>query len=283
MFNPHLFVGQILTEKEVHDTFECQTTLGIRMSNKNNLIVIMSGSAKKKVYSDRWEGDILYYNGTDINSDDSSNQTLTKGKGNNNSQLRQVWFDSPEKRRQIFLFEKHISNQCIYKGEVELCQEPRLEPRHDNPSRTVWIFPLKLKIIDSEQNNLLFSEASAMSTQANPDELAEKALEKSRINAESSSTNIHSAITTSYERDPDIAAYAKMRANGVCELCGCPAPFIGNNGQPYLESHHIDWLCNGGKDIIENIAALCPNCHRKMHLLNYALDIQKLKDKAKHK
>ena len=69
MFNPNLSVGQVLTEKEVHNVFECQTTLGIRMSKKNNLFVIMSGSAKRKIYDDKWVGDTLYYNGTDINSD----------------------------------------------------------------------------------------------------------------------------------------------------------------------------------------------------------------------
>lgn len=46
MFDPGISVGTILTEREVHERFECQTTFGIRMSRKNNLFVIMSGSAK---------------------------------------------------------------------------------------------------------------------------------------------------------------------------------------------------------------------------------------------
>ncbi|MSR17052.1 MAG: HNH endonuclease, partial [Methylococcaceae bacterium] len=43
-------------------------------------------------------------------------------------------------------------------------------------------------------------------------------------------------------------------------------------GEPYLESHHIEWLANGGADSIENTTALCPNCHRKMHSLNSPSD-----------
>ena len=50
-------------------------------------------------------------------------------------------------------------------------------------------------------------------------------------------------------------------------------------GEPYLEVHHpevhhIVWLSHGGADIIEN--KLCPNCHRKMRILQSADDVEKL-------
>ena len=48
------------------------------------------------------------------------------------------------------------------------------------------------------------------------------------------------------------------------------------NGEPYLETHHIVWLSEGGEDSIENTVALCPNCHRKMHVVNLQEDIDKL-------
>lgn len=35
-------------------------------------------------------------------------------------------------------------------------------------------------------------------------------------------------------------------------------------GQPFLEVHHIHYLSNGGNDTIDNVIALCPNCHRKI-------------------
>lgn len=78
-------------------------------------------------------------------------------------------------------------------------------------------------------------------------------------------------------RDPYIAEYARRRADGICQLCGNPAPFNRSDGTPYLESHHIDWLANGGEDSIENTAALCPNCHRKMHIVNDPEDVEWLK------
>ncbi len=87
-----------------------------------------------------------------------------------------------------------------------------------------------------------------------------------------------SEVTTKHiARDPYVAEYAKKRAKGVCQLCGQPAPFQRLDGEPYLESHHIEWLSNGGADSIDNTVALCPNCHRRMHVLNDPVDIEILK------
>lgn len=61
------------------------------------------------------------------------------------------------------------------------------------------------------------------------------------------------------------------------ELCENPAPFEDKQGIPYLEVHHIVWLANDGPDTIDNVAALCPNCHRRMHSLNSKGDISRLK------
>lgn len=84
-------------------------------------------------------------------------------------------------------------------------------------------------------------------------------------------------VTSSrYERDPYIAVYAKERANGVCQLCHQDAPFRNSRGEPYLETHHIIWLSEGGADAVDNVVALCPNCHRKMHIVNDDADVRYL-------
>lgn len=83
------------------------------------------------------------------------------------------------------------------------------------------------------------------------------------------------------KRDPYIAQYAKERANGICQLCGKEGPFIGKNGKPYLESHHIVSIADGGADSIENTIALCPNCHRKMHHAPEEHEVEFLRDKPK--
>ena len=84
------------------------------------------------------------------------------------------------------------------------------------------------------------------------------------------------SVISTYIRNTLIAEASKRRANGKCQLCGNPAPFNDKNGKPYLESHHIIWLSEGGPDTLENTAALCPNCHRKMHIVNEPDDVKKL-------
>lgn len=79
-------------------------------------------------------------------------------------------------------------------------------------------------------------------------------------------------VSTRHPRNAVVVAIALKMANGVCQLCGNSAPFTKNNGTPYLEVHHIQWLSEGGLDDPENTVALCPNCHRKMHVLNLESD-----------
>lgn len=85
------------------------------------------------------------------------------------------------------------------------------------------------------------------------------------------------------ERSEKVAAYVKERANGVCQLCNKPAPFYNKIGEPFLECHHVVWIAKGGIDEPSNVVALCPNCHRKMHILDIDEDVQYLKKKAKKK
>lgn len=80
-----------------------------------------------------------------------------------------------------------------------------------------------------------------------------------------------------YARSPVISRYAKERAGGFCQLCGQKAPFDDRRGFPYLETHHVRWLSRGGADAMENVAALCPNCHRRMHVLQDPADVNALR------
>ncbi len=85
------------------------------------------------------------------------------------------------------------------------------------------------------------------------------------------------------ERSGKVAAYVKERANGVCQLCNKPAPFYNKTGEPFLECHHVVWIAKGGIDEPSNAVALCPNCHKKMHILDMDEDVSYLKKKAKKK
>jgi len=75
-----------------------------------------------------------------------------------------------------------------------------------------------------------------------------------------------STTSTSFRRNPDVAAEVLLRAEGKCEGCFQPAPFArASDGTPYLEVHHRVMLAAGGEDSVANAIALCPNCHRAAH------------------
>ena len=89
---------------------------------------------------------------------------------------------------------------------------------------------------------------------------------RERILATESKTPVLTEVTTRvYKRSPYVVAEVLLRANGKCQSCRCDAPFLKEDGTPFLEVHHIEWLSKGGEDSVENSIALCPNCHRQAH------------------
>ncbi len=87
-----------------------------------------------------------------------------------------------------------------------------------------------------------------------------------RIETADAMPGVITVLTTVFQRNPDIIVEVLRRANGVCECCGNPAPFLRrSDGTPYLEVHHIVTLSSGGPDTEANAQALCPNCHRRAH------------------
>jgi hypothetical protein len=68
-----------------------------------------------------------------------------------------------------------------------------------------------------------------------------------------------------FVRDPQVVAYVQQRARGDCEACLKKAPFERDDGAPFLETHHLTRLADGGPDTVENAVAVCPNCHRLLH------------------
>jgi 5-methylcytosine-specific restriction protein A len=68
-----------------------------------------------------------------------------------------------------------------------------------------------------------------------------------------------------YDRNPHVVRAVLRRADGVCEDCRRPAPFLRACGKPYLEVYHKIRLADGGEDTVDNALAICPNCHRRAH------------------
>lgn len=74
------------------------------------------------------------------------------------------------------------------------------------------------------------------------------------------------ASTNAFDRDPLVMLITKRRAAYKCEIAGCLAPtFLGREGKPYVETHHLIPLAEGGIDTPENTACLCAIHHREIH------------------
>jgi len=67
------------------------------------------------------------------------------------------------------------------------------------------------------------------------------------------------------QRSDLVKRYALLRSGGKCEACGSEPPFVDDAGNGFLEVHHINRLADEGIDAPENVAAVCPNCHRRAH------------------
>jgi 5-methylcytosine-specific restriction protein A len=91
----------------------------------------------------------------------------------------------------------------------------------------------------------------------------------------------HKQVKSSiFARSATVRNYALVRANGMCELCDAPAPFLTASGRPFLEVHHILRLSDGGPDRPDKVAAICPNCHRSAH---HAKDRNQINDELLEK
>lgn len=77
------------------------------------------------------------------------------------------------------------------------------------------------------------------------------------------------SMTEYRSRSAAVHLYASLRSNGQCEACGSVAPFTRPDGRGFLEVHHLTRLADEGPDLPSNVAALCPNCHRRVH---YSID-----------
>lgn len=84
-------------------------------------------------------------------------------------------------------------------------------------------------------------------------------------------------------RSQIVRAFAKAAAQGICQYCNRPAQYVDTDGTPRLHVHHIVHLEQGGEDSIENVVAICPNCHDIIHLRNDKADADLLKLKVRGK
>ena len=249
--------GEVLDNESLCGVFFCSPQGGMRRSKRTNTLVIVSNHVRS-IYQDRWVDDTIHYTGMgtvgDQRVDSTQNKTLA---------------ESPSNGVKVHLFEVFVDKEYTYAGEVLLSGSPYQEtqPDENGDLRKVWMFPLKLKSGEPLQVPEPIARKNAANLERQARKLSDAELKKrAKCSSRKPGTRVNSVKVL--ERSPWVSEYAKRWALGVCQLCGSLAPFLDKHGTPFLESHHIEWLSRDGDDAIENTIALCPNCHRSMHVLD---------------
>lgn len=163
-----------------------------------------------------------------------------------------------------------------YKGEVCKFQE---NPDSESPEQGILLAELGQENIAESLSDFVKSVAQFKASVSGDSDLSDEELKKKAKSAKKKPKS-RTSVTVTYTRDQSVARYAKKRANGKCDLCREPAPFTDSHGEPYLECHHVIWLAHNGEDSVENTVALCPNCHRRMHILKNPKDVKKLQKRV---
>lgn len=262
--------GAELNNDKLTQLFKCSTQGGMRRSNATKTLVIVANHVKS-VYSDRWEDGVFHYTGMGWAGDQSldfmQNKTLAESAHNGVA---------------VHLFEVYRPKTYTYVGEVVLVGEPYQEDQDDaeGKPRKVWVFPVAPKtgivpVVPLEALQGLAEQRAKEAYSLSDEEVASRARRTGRT-----TVGLKAAKVQQHQRSPYVAEHAKRRAKGHCELCKHPAPFADKSGRPYLETHHIIWLARGGADTIENTVALCPNCHKRMHVVESIADVQVLQKVA---
>ncbi len=262
--------GEVIDNERLREIFRCSASGAMRRSPATSSIILISDHTRPDS-DDKWIGKTFHFTGMGLSGEPGLSFNQNK-----------ALCEAKEKGTGLYLFEVFEPGNYTYTGEVELADNPYLSRQTDGEKnlRDVTVFPL----IRRETSHPLPVKKEVPETK---EEIVRKKAQKLPMDElefqakyslkEGSRREVVSEV---FDGDQIVSEYAKRRAGGSCQLCNMPAPFKDHNGEPYLEIHHIVPLEEGGPDTIENVAALCPNCHRKMHVLNLPADVVRLRNRV---
>ncbi len=116
-------------------------------------------------------------------------------------------------------------------------------------------------VADKISDEVLSAEVKRLETK-NLDDLLSEYKTCPRI----SLPNRRSQSSVVFDRDPLVVALRKRLSGYQCEVPNCQSEkFKTESGHFYVEVHHLVPLADGGADLLENTASLCPTHHRLLH------------------
>jgi len=143
------------------------------------------------------------------------------------------------------------------------------------PSRVLEIFPqLNVTIDDDDSNDNPTTDPVVLErrTLSKLNEYRSSESPRPQPKGQEKPRYTNALPVKQFYRDPAVKAHVLLESAFRCELCNSKS-FLNDNGDPFLEIHHVKRLADGGSDTPGNAVALCPNCHRACH---YAKNRKKL-------
>jgi len=246
-------VGRIYKRaEEIHDVYGGQRRGGISSPAKQPFVFIFTGdSGSEYGYQDQFRPDgTFWYTGEGQLGD----MEMTRG----NLSVR----DHQKKGKGLHLFEYVKKGYVKYIGELVYSgHHIQQRPDREGNIRNAIIFQLILLPNNPTSINESFGNYELNQAISLKYSLAD--LKRIALHCNVGG-NLEQRVNEVFRRSKAIRFYALKRSHGVCEGCSSPAPFEGKEG-PFLEVHHLHRLGDGGPDSPENVIALCPNCHRRVH------------------
>ncbi len=244
-------VGRRYRRSGLHAEYGGQRQGGISTPRGQPLIFLITGkTGLEHGYQDEWEeSQVFRYFGEGQEGD----MQFAKG----NKAIR----DHAADGRELHLFEAAGRGFLEYLGEVTCAGWEWVDDVPDTRGQQRRAIAFRLVTMPTDDKA---DEGSNLGISSGLDALRVAAMEAGPV------ATAKEARRRVYRRSAAVRAYVLSRAEGECEGCGAPAPFVRPGGDPYLEPHHLRRLSDGGPDDPRWVIAVCPNCHRRAHHSNDA-------------
>ncbi|WP_424005615.1 HNH endonuclease (plasmid) [Haloarcula salina] len=243
-------IGDVIRRGTLHEKFGGGERGGISSPADHPFVFIFTGDEGEKYgYKDEFkpDGKFVY---TGAGQEDNMTFDRSTNTGRWNSDIR----DHKKNNEEIHLFEKSLidDTHVVYLGQYSCIDwHTEILPDKNRDDRSAIRFRLE-RVVDTSSGE-------------NPADITKEDLWDQAKASASEKPNRRTATSTEYETSESVRRYALSWADGVCQGCGEEAPFLNQNGEPYLEIHHVNRLSDGGPDHPDFVIAICPNCHRKVH------------------
>ncbi|MEX2173477.1 MAG: HNH endonuclease [Pirellulaceae bacterium] len=168
------------------------------------------------------------------------------GIGYDNNGQRDFGTGSREGHRSMGKIGENVSgtNRAVHPGEVS----------HLKPEEVIQLATAYWESNRQDANGL-FSSLAALAVSVN-EQIEEIILDPIR----------REMVIEAFERKASWAIRARKLYGFECMISGCEFKLVKEDGEQYIEVHHITPMCEGGSpNDTKNLSVLCPNHHREIH------------------